>query len=145
MPLPPPTRLPPPKSLHASGGCSTLCLAFETYKHCLIVKHLATPSAVGPKGKTPDDAYDTTVYGATMDDDGKAIKHEWNTQWRGDAPEPATVQISGLQPTARAAPEPAGAPFPTKAQDGTAEDLGDVMINQLTELFTKNSKNKTLH
>ena len=25
------------------------------------------------------------------------------------------------------------------------QDLGDVMINQLTELFTKNSKNKTLH
>ena len=25
------------------------------------------------------------------------------------------------------------------------QDLGDVMINQLTELFTKKNKNKTLH
>ena len=25
------------------------------------------------------------------------------------------------------------------------QDLGDVMINQLTELFTKKSKNKTIH
>ena len=32
------------------------------------------------------------------------------------------------------------APLPTKAQDGSAEDLGDVMINQLSDLFTNKKK-----